>query len=499
MKVSVELKVFWVIFLTGLLIFSLSGCDLESSTDNESLNPDHLNLIFVVSSDLAYNAPGDISPDTANLTPQGLQRILSMATYLKKSVLGGENVTGIYALEPMTHLQTANNYPDMTAIGSIQQFALLNQFNASIPAFVNASYSSWTANSYPINVSYADGSVPDDVIAPDDYCPDCTGLDFNDQNDKNRDLVAGIINENTTGFYVFSAPWETISALLEDINEHMGYGLDIPTHYKDPNHIYVISIPQYGDARLVTYDSNVTPLSTYPELPSPVETLDQCSYALQPYTEISLVDGVGGINAPANINTNATIYFVRHAEAHPDPKYGFEIGNFVGAGQWRALDLPNTLSDTFLGKAEPEMVYSCDPSQWYPIPWDDLNVSYVRPSLTILPYVIANDLPYYLVSHFILTGPDNYQQGSDFFFTNGTFSNKTILVAWESSRIKPMINVLLESYGADNSTLLDTKWPSADYDTIWTVALDENGNLSVNNGLCEGIVSDTLPDEAPRF
>jgi hypothetical protein len=126
-------------------------------------------------------------------------------------------------------------------------------------------------------------------------------------------------------------------------------------------------------------------------------------------------------------------------------------------------------------------------------------VSYVRPSLTILPYVIANDLPYYLVSHFILTNQDNYQQGSDFFFTNGTFSNKTILVAWESSRIKPMINVLLESYGADNSTLLDKKWPSADYDTIWTVTLDENGNLNVDNGLCDGIASDTLQDEAPRF
>src|SRR6056297_2964120 len=120
MKPSVELQAFRVIFLTGLLIFSLSGCKQESSNEN-------LNLIFVVSSDLAYHASGDISEDTANLTPQGLQRVLSMATYLKESVLEKENVDAIYALEPMTHLQTTHNYPDMTAIGSIQQFALLNQ------------------------------------------------------------------------------------------------------------------------------------------------------------------------------------------------------------------------------------------------------------------------------------------------------------------------------------------------------------------------------------
>ena len=53
---------------------------------------------------------------TANLTNQGLQRSLLMATFLKRRVLGRKNVTGVYALEPMTHLQTAGNYPDMAAL-----------------------------------------------------------------------------------------------------------------------------------------------------------------------------------------------------------------------------------------------------------------------------------------------------------------------------------------------------------------------------------------------
>ena len=116
----------------------------------------------MVSPDLAYHAPGDINPNTANLTNQGLQRSLLMATYLKTQVLGTNNVTGIYALAPMTHLQTANNYPDMAAIGYIQQFALLNQITILRVT---------TANSYPINAAYAPGDVPSGVVEPSPYIP----------------------------------------------------------------------------------------------------------------------------------------------------------------------------------------------------------------------------------------------------------------------------------------------------------------------------------------
>jgi hypothetical protein len=50
---------------------------------------------------------------TANLTSQGLQRLLFMATCLKEQVPGGKNLNRICALEPMTHPQTADRYPDM--------------------------------------------------------------------------------------------------------------------------------------------------------------------------------------------------------------------------------------------------------------------------------------------------------------------------------------------------------------------------------------------------
>ena len=493
MKVCIGFKNFCVIFLTAALIFSLSGCEEDSS-------PGNVNLIFVVSSDLAYNAPGDISQTTANLTGQGLHRSLLMATYLKETVLENANVTSIYALEPMTHLQTANKYPDMTAIGSIQHFALLNQHTVAIPPA--AGYSSYTAYSYPIKVSYADGSVPAGVALPDnlDYCPDCTGLDFNDTQGNNADLVNSIIDENKPGYYVFSAPWETTRALMEHINQHYGYALDIPASYKGPNYVYEISIPQYGDTRLITYNSNLAPLPGYPDLPAQVTTI-ACTPSPQTSRTISLPGGVAGAVIPANITTNATVYIVRHAEAHPDTQHAFENGNFVAAGQWRALDLPSALA----GKIAPDMVYSCDPAQWYstePLnPSDYINVSYVRPSLTVWPYVVANDLPYHLASSISLgaTSQAKAKEASDFFFTNGTFSNQTILLAWESSRIKPIINALLRTYDGSNGTLLDENWPSTDYNTIWTVKLDGSGNLTVDNALCEGIDSNELPEQAPPF
>ncbi|MBI9080741.1 MAG: hypothetical protein JEY79_13505 [Pseudodesulfovibrio sp.] len=481
-----------LLFLTFLLILCLSGCLSDSSNGNEPLSAENINLIFVVSSDLVYNGNGDIHPDTANLTSQGLQRSLQMATYLKNKVLGQKNVTSIYALSPMTHLQTANNYPDMTAIGSIQQFALLNKNTVAIPP--KYGYSSYTAYSYPIKAAYGEGSVPGGVVIPDAYCPDCIGLDFNDMKDNNVGIATGIISENNPGFYVFSSPWETTSGLIDKINRHHALNLDIPTTYRGPNFIYVISISPDGKASLITYDVNINPLSTYPNLPSPVVRAP-CTYSQQPHSKISL----SGTKAPANINTSETVYIVRHAEAHPDPQPAFENGNFVGAGQWRALELSNALA----GKINPEIVYSCDPAQWYSTkginPLDYINVSYVRPSLTIWPYAIANNLPYRLVSTFLLMKPGQAQLASNFFFTEGSFTGQSILLAWESTRIKPIINKLLESYGASGADLLDENWPVTDYNTIWTVTIDANGNLTVENALCEGINSDKLPEQAPQF
>ena len=173
----------------------------------------------------------------------------------------------------------------------------------------------------------------------------------------------------------------------------------------------------------------------------------------------------------------------------------FEDGNYVGAGQWRAL----ALSEALRGKIHPTMVLSIDPAQSFALS-ASLEVSYVRPSLTVLPYVIANDLPYRLAASFSLgvvaTDPTAAAATRDFLFTGGMFSHQTILMAWEHEHLPALVTALLESYG---STQVPPAWPSTDYDTIWRVVLDKDGNLTIDNTLCEGIDSGTLPPNAPTF
>ena len=297
-----------------LAVSLMTGCGSSKSAFNpDPLNPKNVNLVFAVSEDLAYQAPGDINSSTANLTNQGLQRSLQMATFLRHSVLGNENVDGLYALQPMSHLQTAGAFPDMVAIESIQQFAMLNQITLSSSA---QGWVPFTANSYPLNVSYAEGTaLPGGVASPLLPCPACQGINFNDKGSANESLLTGIITANVPGFYVLSTPWETASALLAIVNQAKGNSLTLPAIYQGPNYIYAISIAPSGLASLVTYNSNLTPAATYPALPSPVATNNACT-AQTPFN-ISVTQGVNGATIPSGANTNETLYMIRHAEAHP--------------------------------------------------------------------------------------------------------------------------------------------------------------------------------------
>ena len=472
-----------------LALTLLAGCASSSGSNTTApLSADNINLIFVVSPDLAYHASGDVDTSTANLTNQGLQRSLLMATYLKKQVLGTKNVTSIYVLEPMTHLQTANNYPDMAAIGYIQQFALLNQI--TLTGVGGAGSPFYTANSFPLNAS----PVTSSIAKPLNFCPDCQGLDFNNTGSNNDSLVAGIIAINVPGFYVFSAPWETISALMANINAQQGYNLSLPASFQGPNYVYAISIIPSGSASLATFDSNLNPLSTYPVLPTPVAAAACPGPSTIP--QLFNIAATAGV-ITAGINTNQTMYLIRHAEAHPWS--GWDDGNFVAAGQWRALALPDALR----GKISPTQVYSIDPAQVYPgayITAGNSSFSYVRPSLTAWPYAIANNLPYYLVSEFEIFDPGSPAATVRYFFFDPKFSGQTILLAWEHAHFPYIINALLGYYpGGSTQELAPDAWPGNDYDTIWTVKTDAEGNLTVNNALCEGIDSALLPDTAPPF
>ena len=466
---------------------------LTITVNPAALSASNINLIFVVSEDVAYQASGDVNPLTANLTSQGLQRSLLLAPFLQQNVLGGENVTGIYALEPMTHLQTTATgyYPDMVALETIQQFALLNQITLSSDAVGGTFY---TGNNYPINASYALGSVPIGVATPSLPCPGCQGLDFDDQNGDNETLVTGIVTANVPGFYVFSAPWETTSNLLANINELESYNLALPTSHQGPNNIYAISIAPSGSASLDTFNSNLNPPSTYPVLPSPGLSSAPCT--AQTPTTFAVTGGIGGAVIPAGANTNETLYIVRHAEAHPQGDWS--DNNYVGAGQWRALDLPNALR----GKISPNQVWSGDVSQFSEgtvTASGENHWSGVAPALTVEPYAIANNLPYNLVTGFELSDPNAAQLTSNFFFIGGTFSNQKVLLGWSYVQIGQTMNALFSSYFPNGGGPTAPAWSPTDYDTVWTVTLDANSNLTVDYSQCEGISSADLPVTAPQF
>ena len=479
----------------GATLTLLTGCGGSSQPPAPQppapLSSANLNLVFVASEDLAYQASGDINARTANLTNQGLQRSLSMATFLQQKVLGGQNVSQIYALEPTTHPQTANKYPDMVGVETIQQFAMLSQVTLSS----NQSGGALLAgHSFPINASYADVPLPDGVATPSAYCSNCQGLDFRNQNGDNDALLATIMQKSPAGFYVFSAPWETVSALMATVNQRGGYNLTLPANYYGPNFIYAISITPSGSASLVTYDSKLNPASTYPVLSPPLGSA-ACN-AQTPFS-ITVTGGQNGAVIPAGISTDETVYIIRHADAHPTAYW--DDNNYVGAGQWRALDLPNAL----VGKVTADQVYSNDPAQFGPgsvSTSGDATWSSVAPPLTAVPYAIANNLPYNVVAGFDLNDPQlNDKTSAFFFFNDGKFAHHKVLLAWSFQFIQPTIKALLTSYNAAQLAPPADVWPGTDYDTIWTVKLDAVGNLTVNNGMCEGIQSPPPTAPPPQF
>jgi hypothetical protein len=72
-------------------------------------------------------------------------------------------------------------------------------------------------------------------------------------------------------------------------------------------------------------------------------------------------------------------------------------------------------------------------------------------------------------------------------------------MAWSYQFIQPTVNALIATYFQPNAGPTVPAWPPDDYDTIWKVTLDAEGNLTVNNTLCEGIESAALPATCPKF
>ena len=114
----------------------------------------------------------------------------------------------------MTHLQTANNYPDMVGIETIQQFAMLNQITLSSD---QAGGTPLAGNSYPINDSYAAVPLPIGVLPPQTYWPIAKGWTSATRTATTK-TWSPVVKAGSPGFSL-SARWEILSALLAKINQ----------------------------------------------------------------------------------------------------------------------------------------------------------------------------------------------------------------------------------------------------------------------------------------
>jgi hypothetical protein len=132
--------------------------------------------------------------------------------------------------------------------------------------------------------------------------------------------------------------------------------------------------------------------------------------------------------------------------------------------------------------------------------------------MTVLPYAIANNLPYSLVTGLSMMDVNfaNLQASAsviklnDYLFTGGTYAGKKVLLAWEHDHLPPTLNELLKRYFPNGGapSMNSDIWPGTDYDTVWSFKLDAQGNLTADNTLCEGIDSAVLQanfSSAPQF
>lgn len=430
------------------IIFFLctNGCNSGSTQTSSkpvipTLNQTAFNFIFVPSFE------GNSA--TNNLSVNGLNHSLLFGQLLYQ--VTANKINGIYALDPFANV--INNIPDFKPIQSIENYALLNAYGitANVPA------------------------IPSEV----------------------ESIIITILQNSsygtvTNGNYVFALPQELINTVLSDLSIYSNYALKFVYTPITNNHQYaVLSLLDMAHINENIYNDDISTNNLYPELQLPKAV--KC--------EAAAVTIHNSTPPPTNINKNEVVYLVRHVEAHPggssaNPEnlWGLDNGNYACQGQWRAIASSSILLDK-MNKILPDYVYSSDPSDTY---MQNFPFTYVRPSLTISPFTIKYSIPLNLIENNNFSW-DQPNKMAEYFFTNGQFNNKHILIAWEHDNIVKAINILFKNIYKDNNAISQIpNWPSNDYDTIWKLELNQNGDITFSN-TCEGIPTPSLPMACPNF
>ena len=129
--------------------------------------------------------------------------------------------------------------------------------------------------------------------------------------------------------------------------------------------------------------------------------------------------------------------------------------------------------------------------------------SYIRTDLTVEPYAIANNLPYNLAAGFEMrsqNAPQLCPRQAISSLPAADSAVRKFWSRWEHEHIPPTVNALLASYYPNGGGIsAPTVWPDTDYDTVWTVTIDANGNVTVDDRIFEGLDSKLMPKTAPAF
>ncbi len=290
-------------------------------------------------------------------------------------------------------------------------------------------------------------------------------------------FVQQILANQARGTYVMAMPLSMMSQIVQSL---AGSSIAIQTTNQ-----YLVVSGTNQPLSVSLYDDQIAKVSNYPRIPLPARSA--CSQA--PVTLQAKV--------PPGLRPYASqsVYLIRHVEAHPSGN--FENGNYVCQGQWRALGANDILLEK-MGKRKPDYIYTSNP----------LNIidcgaacSYIRPSLTVAPFAIQHGIPLTLAAFQWQDAPDLAHAlfDQDSYYFKHPASGSSILVGWEHDHIEKAVKYLLASvYQNPEVAAKVPAWNFDDYDTIWELFTDKDGNLTFKNS-CEGIPTSALPSTCPAF
>lgn len=376
---------------------------------------------------------------STNLSIQGFNHANLFGQLLTSATAGmSADIRQVYAWD-----QQGTGDNNMATLQSIEPFAVLNNLSVVRWLVANGDKSAYNSPAFNINNILANQSRGDYVIA----------------------MPADLINSTIQALNSGPVPWQQIT----------------PGNYNQ----YLVLSYENGVASAVAYEDGLKPKTSYS---SPQFTSGQCQ---NPPVSFS----VPAPKLPSfKLNKKQTVYFVRHVEAHPTSN--FENGNFVCQGAWRANGA-NQILAAKIGNY-PYRILTTDPTNIIACSGP---CSYIRPALTISPFAIRYNKALDLAK-FQWNDPESlaaalFTQGTT--YSNPAYNDGITLVAWEHGNIVNAVKYLFQTVYNNPKAARDLPpWSFTDYDTIWVIKSDDDGNLSFST-TCEGIPSSSLPSTCPAF